>query len=142
MKTGRLRKDEISLEDVLKTYYFNNPGQILIYDEENETYYPLDINTFQAAIASCSEDNKPATSEIIEKGRKIKIVCECFNISMKAAALQFPFNHPSVASTIPGARSAEEISENIELFNTSIPKAFWEELKSEGLIDENTPIDN
>ena len=87
-------------------------------------------------------DYKPASSEIIDRARKIKIVCERFNISIKAAALQFPFNHPSVASTIPGARTAEEMSENIELFNTSIPKTFWEELKTEGLIDENTPIDN
>jgi D-threo-aldose 1-dehydrogenase len=38
-----------------------------------------------------------------------------------AAALQFPFGHPSVVSVIPGPVSPEEVTKNLEWICRDIP---------------------
>jgi D-threo-aldose 1-dehydrogenase len=78
----------------------------------------------------------PATPEILAKVRRIEEVCATFGISLRAAALQFPLAHPAVASVIPGARSADELEQNLAALNEPIPANFWEALKAEHLIDE------
>ena len=59
---------------------------------------------------------------------------------MAAAALQFVMGHPSVASVIPGARSAGHVERNVESFRHPIPAEFWAELKAEGLLREDAPV--
>jgi D-threo-aldose 1-dehydrogenase len=61
-------------------------------------------------------------------------------VPLKAAALQFPLHHPSIASVIPGMRSPKEVAENIGLISHKVPKAFWQELHAERLIREEAPI--
>ena len=56
-----------------------------------------------------------------------------------AAALQFPLAHAAVKSVIPGASSAQEVRQNVEIFETSIPAALWSDLKSQGLIRQDAP---
>ena len=58
---------------------------------------------------------------------------------MQAAALQFPFGHPAVATVIPGARSVAEVEGNVVFIEHAIPADFWAELKQEGLIDAEAP---
>ena len=58
---------------------------------------------------------------------------------MQAAALQFPLTHPAVVSVIPGGASPEEVRSNIDYLKEPIPTAVWLELKSEGLIDPESP---
>ena len=55
----------------------------------------------------------PAPRDVLEKARSIKDVCDRHGVPLKAAALQFGLAHPAVAATIPGARSIEEIEENL-----------------------------
>ena len=59
---------------------------------------------------------------------------------LPAAALQFPFGHPAVASTIPGASTVEEITANVGYFEEEIPDVFWQQLVDEGLIDPASPL--
>ena len=82
----------------------------------------------------------PATESIIKHVLQIELVCKRYNVSLRAAALQFPFGHPSVASVIPGARSIKELNDNIELMEYEIPSEFWSELKAEKLLDPEVPI--
>jgi D-threo-aldose 1-dehydrogenase len=82
----------------------------------------------------------PATPEILARVRLLERCCMDFDISLRAAALQFPLGHPAVASVIPGARSAAELQQNLAALRESIPSAFWDELKSRGLIDLAAPI--
>tara|TARA_Y100000817_G_scaffold100893_1_gene78828 strand:- start:540 stop:1544 length:1005 start_codon:yes stop_codon:yes gene_type:complete len=77
--------------------------------------------------------------EIVDRAKSIKMICDQFNVPMKAAALQFGLNHPVVATTVPGPTSPEEVAENIEMANFEIPSNLWEALKTEKLIDENCP---
>ena len=49
----------------------------------------------------------PAPKSIIDRAKKIKEICDIFDVPLKAAAIQFGLLHPSVASTIPGPRNSD-----------------------------------
>lgn len=82
----------------------------------------------------------PAPPEIMEKTRKIESVCTRYNIPMKAAALQFPFGHPTVVSNIPGIKTKDRFEENLSLFTYPIPADFWTALKEEKLLVAEAPV--
>ena len=83
---------------------------------------------------------EPAPPPILERVAGIEAVCARHAVPLQAAALQFPFGHPAVASIIPGARSAAELQANIEFFRREIPADFWNELRAAGLIDAAAPL--
>ena len=68
-------------------------------------------------------------------------MCEAHNISLKAAALQFPLLNPSHLSVIPGAQTKNELDENIKVYSEAIPSSLWSDLKSENLLRSDAPID-
>jgi D-threo-aldose 1-dehydrogenase len=70
----------------------------------------------------------------------LRAVCATFGVPPLAAAVQFPFGHPAVASVVVGARSAHEVAQNVELLGHPIPANFWAALKTAGLLPEKTPI--
>ena len=82
----------------------------------------------------------PATPEVLDRTRRIQHVCARHNVALQAAALQFPFGHPSIASVIPGARSAAEIEANVAFFEEEIPDDFWMELRNLSLIAEEARL--
>lgn len=82
---------------------------------------------------------EPAPQEWIIKARTLHDVCQRFEVPLKAAALQFPLAHPAVASVLTGARSRDELAENIRMLNVDIPNELWDELKKEGLLPEEAP---
>jgi len=77
----------------------------------------------------------PAPAEVLAKVAAIEKICASHSVPLKAAALQFPLHHPCVASVIPGTSSAAELNENLRMLNAPIPKTFWHDLKSAGLMD-------
>ena len=84
----------------------------------------------------------PATPAVMHRTRRIQEVCARWEVSLQAAALQFPFGHPSIASVIPGARSSAEIESNVAFFEEEIPDDFWTELRDLSLIAEEAPLPN
>ena len=93
----------------------------------------------QGAVDGAKFDYRTAPPHIVEKVRRIEAVCGRYETPLKAAALQFPLAHPAVAAVIPGARSPEEVDENVRMFEFEIPGDFWSELRVEGLIPEDAP---
>ena len=81
----------------------------------------------------------PAPRDVLEKARSIKDVCDRHSVPLKAAALQFGLAHPAVAATVPGARSIEEIEENLCMAAHPIPSDLWDELRAERLIHPDAP---
>lgn len=81
----------------------------------------------------------PAPPEILDRVSRIEAVCRRHRVALPAAAIQFPLGHPSVASIIPGAISAHEVRQNVDLMNASIPSDLWAELKHEGLMRPDAP---
>ena len=82
----------------------------------------------------------PAPPDILERTRNIEAACARHGVSLRSAALQFPFGHPAVVSVIPGARSVAEVATNSDLFRRKTPADFWEELRDLSLIDLDAPL--
>ncbi|MCQ3000705.1 aldo/keto reductase [Pseudomonas syringae] len=76
----------------------------------------------------------------IEKRARIMAVASQHGIDIHTAALQFAAAHPQVSAIIPGARSPGQIIANAQAMKVGIPAAFWEDLKSQSLIDAQAPV--
>lgn len=76
----------------------------------------------------------------IEKRARIMAVAGQHGIDIHTAALQFAAAHPQVSAIIPGARSPGQIISNVQAMKVGIPAAFWEDLKSQSLIDAQAPV--
>ncbi len=81
----------------------------------------------------------PATEDAMNRVRKIEAVCERHRVPLVAAALQFPFGHPNVASIIPGALNAEQQQANVTAMKINIPGDFWADLKAEKILAPDIP---
>ena len=92
------------------------------------------------AVAGAHYNYAPAPPDILERTQRIQDVCAAHSVPLQAAALQFPFGHPAVATTIPGSRTPEELAANAAFFAFPIPADFWAELQAQSLIDPQAPV--
>lgn len=83
---------------------------------------------------------QPATPEMLLRVRAMEAVCRRHDIPLAAAALQFPFGHPAVATVIPGPNSPAQFRQINAWMRVDIPAAFWAELKAEKLLDDAAPV--
>ncbi len=81
-----------------------------------------------------------APTDVLARADALEAVCRDMNVSLQAAALQFPMAHKAVVSVVSGARNASQISSNIASFEEEIPLAFWRELRLRGLVGEGVPL--
>jgi D-threo-aldose 1-dehydrogenase len=79
-------------------------------------------------------DYLPAAPEIIERARKIGAFLKERNVSLTAAALQFPLRHPAVTTVLTGSRNRAELLSNIEDFDRELPVGIWNDLEESGLV--------
>lgn len=92
------------------------------------------------AIPGACFDYAPASKDILKQVRDLETICAAHDTPLIAAALQFPLGHPAVKSVIPGAGSADEVRQNVDIFETTIPSALWDDLKSQGLLRSDAPL--
>jgi D-threo-aldose 1-dehydrogenase len=92
------------------------------------------------AIEGAKYNYAPAPPEIMEKVKKIEVVCTSHNVPLPAAALQFVVAHPAIPSFIAGTRTVEQLEQNLDWFSQLIPGEFWADLKSKGLLREDAPV--
>ena len=83
-------------------------------------------------------DSAPAAW--VERVRAIELVCEEFQVPLRAAALQFPLAHPVVDTVLLGANQTTHWADALTMLQHPIPAAFWAKLKVQGLIPMNAPI--
>jgi D-threo-aldose 1-dehydrogenase len=83
---------------------------------------------------------QPAEADIMARVTRIEGVCARHGVNIAAAALQFPLAHPAVASVVTGMGNPREVAENLAHCRATIPGAFWDEMKHEGLIAANAPV--
>jgi aryl-alcohol dehydrogenase-like predicted oxidoreductase len=76
---------------------------------------------------------------LLAKALAIRAVCERYDVPLRAAAIQFPLGHPAVSTVVIGARSPEQLDDNVQMFDRPIPDALWAALKSEGLLPQHVP---
>jgi D-threo-aldose 1-dehydrogenase len=54
--------------------------------------------------------------------------------------LQFPLAHPTVDTVLLGANQLNHWADAVAMLQHTIPAAFWQKLKAEGLIPDNAPV--
>lgn len=81
-----------------------------------------------------------ATPEMQERVDGLKAMAERHGVDLRAAALQFCLAHPAVAAIIPGASRPGRGAQNLVLAEAPIPSAFWNELRSAGLVSPEAPL--
>ena len=83
---------------------------------------------------------EPAPAHIVERVARIEKLCDDFDVTLAAAALQFPLAHSVVQSVIPGLGDPERVLQTQSLMEQTIPNAFWSALASQGLLDPAAPV--
>jgi D-threo-aldose 1-dehydrogenase len=91
------------------------------------------------AVAGAYYNYGPASAEILAHVARIEAICADFAISLRAAALQFALAHGAVAAVVTGARSRQEIEQNLTALRETIPPDFWAALKHAGLLQPEAP---
>jgi D-threo-aldose 1-dehydrogenase len=83
-----------------------------------------------------------APESVMAKVRALEAVCKDFNVSLPAAALQFPLTHPAVCNVLPGPRTPEELNGILDWWNVKIPDEMWTAFAEKGLVSPGTPLPN
>jgi len=91
------------------------------------------------AVADARYNYRAAPPEILARVARIEAACRRHEVPLAAAALQFPLAHPAVRSVIPGARSADEVRQNLALLRVPIPPSLWQDLSAAGLLHPDAP---
>jgi D-threo-aldose 1-dehydrogenase len=79
-------------------------------------------------------DYLPASSDVMDRARRIGAVCARYGLPIGAAALQFTLRHPAVTAAVVGARSPAEIAADAGYLAREVPDALFDELADDGLI--------
>jgi D-threo-aldose 1-dehydrogenase len=75
-----------------------------------------------------SFDYAPAPPEVLASVESLRRTCARHSAPLPAAALQFPLRHPAVVSVLVGCGSAQEVEEDVRLFELELPAELWDEL--------------
>jgi D-threo-aldose 1-dehydrogenase len=85
-------------------------------------------------------DYSIAQEDVLAHALRMQALFEKHGISLRSAALQFPFGHSAVSSVLIGARTAGEVRDAIEQARQPIPHNLWLELRATGLLPVNVPL--
>lgn len=69
-----------------------------------------------------------APAEIIARVEALREVCDGYGVPLAAAAIRFPIRHPAVTSVVIGAKSPEQLQQNVDWFGTELPDGLWSDL--------------
>jgi len=95
---------------------------------------------FQSTLKNLHYNYQTAPADIIDKVMAIATVCQAYNVSLAAAAMQFVLAHPVISSVIPGMSSLAEAKQNVDYYHQIIPDEFWQTLARDGLIHALSPL--
>src|ERR1051326_1068306 len=82
----------------------------------------------------------PPPPDVLQRVQQIASVCERHGVSLPAAAVQFVVAHPAITTACLGARTAAEVQRNATLFEANIRSELWADLKGEGLLRTDAPV--
>ncbi|MFB2563978.1 aldo/keto reductase [Rhizobium sp. IMFF44] len=79
-------------------------------------------------------------AEVLDRVKRIEALCDQFTVDLPAAAMQFVYAHPAVATLVMGAKNPQEVAANTKAIQAKIPSEFWTALRESGAIPENAPL--
>jgi D-threo-aldose 1-dehydrogenase len=78
--------------------------------------------------ADATFDYEPASSSLRERATELRQACERNAVPLPAAALDFALRNPAVSAIVVGARSADEIRDDVTWAQAGIPQSLRDEL--------------
>jgi D-threo-aldose 1-dehydrogenase len=84
--------------------------------------------------------NSIISGDKLARRQALEHVAARHGVDLRTAALQFSAAPDVAAALIVGASSADHILADLTSMTTSIPGAFWNELKTRGLIAQEAPV--
>ncbi|NNG38756.1 aldo/keto reductase [Flexivirga sp. ID2601S] len=81
-------------------------------------------------------DYFPAPKPLLDKARRVAAVCADFGVSLPAAAVHLPLQHPAVVSVVLGMRSPDEVRADASYVSAEVPDELWAALVREGLLPD------
>jgi D-threo-aldose 1-dehydrogenase len=84
-------------------------------------------------------DYAKAPPALVARATELEQLCADHGVPLRAAAMQFPLAHPAVSCILVGARSAEELDDNLRAFELALPSQLWEDLRREGFLRDDAP---
>jgi D-threo-aldose 1-dehydrogenase len=78
--------------------------------------------------------------EAIAKRDNLRRIAERFGVDLRTAAMQFSAAPDVVVALVVGAHTADQALANASAMTATVPPAFWEELKHQGLIAAEAPL--
>jgi D-threo-aldose 1-dehydrogenase len=86
------------------------------------------------------KDNYKIPAEAIEKREQLRAVAARYGVDLRTAALQFSMAPDVAAALVVGCSSPQQALADYTSLQTSIPQAFWSDLRSEGLIETDAAV--
>jgi hypothetical protein len=84
-------------------------------------------------------DYQDAPPEPVARARAIAEVCEEHGTSLPAAVIAFPTTRPSTVNVTLGMRDRAQVTQNVALQRSAVPRALWHDLRERGLIRQDVP---
>ena len=81
-------------------------------------------------------DYVQAPPELLDRTRRIAVVCADHGVTLPQAALAYVRTHPAVASTVVGLRTPEQVRQAYERHAAVVPDELWDALVRAGLLAE------
>ncbi|SDJ08327.1 aldo/keto reductase [Salipiger marinus] len=69
-----------------------------------------------------------APAEIVAKVEALRSVCDDHGVPLAAAAIRFPMRHPAVTCVVIGAKTPDQLQQNVDWFGTDLPDSLWSDL--------------
>lgn len=95
----------------------------------------VSVGVFNSGVlANPSKDShyfyEPAPAHIVARALEFQDVLKEYDVSLQAAALQFPMRHAAVKCVVVGCRNSQALVENITNFDAAVPAEAWEKVDS------------
>lgn len=107
----------------------------------------VDVGVFNSGLLARprpSEDARyeydAAPAALVERAHAIADVCERHGVTLPQAAIAYPRLEPAVVNVCLGMRTADHVASNVQLAETPVPQALWDELNEVGLL--HSPEEN
>jgi D-threo-aldose 1-dehydrogenase len=90
--------------------------------------------------ADANYNYETAPTELHARAVRIGQICARHGVPLPQAAMAFVAAHPAVSSVVVGARTAEQITRNADLFAKPVPAELWSDLVEAGLLRADAPV--
>ncbi|MBI4932969.1 MAG: aldo/keto reductase [Actinobacteria bacterium] len=75
-------------------------------------------------------DYATASAALVARARSMQSVCASFGVTLPEAAVQFALRHPAVSTVLVGARSVQEVVDDVSYATSTVPADLWSALEA------------